>query len=204
MTSDNYSHDLRNLWQSQESGSFSMSEEELRKAAVKFTRRIFRRNIREYMAAAIVVIGYGYYIYKFHSLLVRIGSVLIIAAAIWVSFHIHRKGSSRAMNAEMDAQSCLEFHRSELVRQRDLLLRIWTWYLLPFAIGLAVFLLGLMQMTLENPAARMHAGHIAAGFGAAFAVCAGAFVLLGKLNQWAAKKLQRKIDALDALRKPPG
>ncbi len=204
MNSDNSPHDLRNLWQSQGSESFSMSVEELRKAANKFTRKIFWRNSREYAAAIIVVGAYGYYIYRFHSALLRLGSALIIAAAIWVSYWIHRKGSPTAMTAEMDAQSCIDFHRSELVRQRDLLSTIWTWYLLPFTPGLALFLLGQQLSTLAKAGSHQHYGDIAIRYGVVVAVFAGTFILLGKLNHWAAKKLQRKIDALDNMKPPPG
>jgi hypothetical protein len=203
MNRDNSPHDLKSLWQNQAAESFTISVEELRKASHKFTRKIFWRNIREYLAAAIVILGYGYYIYRFSNVIVRLGSVLIMAAAVWVAFRLHKRGSSRAMALDMDAQSCVDFHRAELVRQHDLLSNIWKWYLMPFAIGLAVFLIGLLQMALSRPGARLHYGDIAVGYGVAVAACAGVFAFIAKLNRWAARKLQKQIDALDALKQPP-
>jgi hypothetical protein len=204
MNRDNSPQDLRTLWQSQRSETFAMSVEELRNAAGKFSRKILWRNTREYLAAAVVILGYGYYIYRFDNTLVRLGSVLIMAAAVWVSYQLRTKGSPRTLAREMDPQSCVDFHRSELTRQRDLLLSIWKWYLSPFVVGLAVFLAGLLQMALSRPGARQHYGDIAIGYGVFVAVCAGVFVSIGRLNKWTAKKLQRKIDDLDALKQPPG
>jgi hypothetical protein len=204
MNSDNSPNDLRNLWQSQATDAFSMSVEELRKAANKFTRDIFWRNSREYAAAVFVVGAYGYYIYRFHNVFMRLGSALIIAAAIWVSYWIRKKGSPRAMKAEMDAQSCIDFHRSELVRQRDLLSTVWRWYLLPFTPGLALFILGQQLSALAKTGLPMHYGQFAIRYGVVVAVFAGSFTLLGKFNQWAARKVQRKIDALDKMRPPSG
>lgn len=204
MTTNNSPHELLNVWQSQKLGAIAMSVDELRRASDKLTRRIFWRNTREYLAAVLVIVVYGYYIYQFHGVLARLGSVLIMIAALWVAYRLHTMGSSSALAPEMGAQSCVDFHRSELIRQRDLLLSIWGWYLLPFAVGLTVFLFGLLQMSLGRPGARLHYGEIAIGFGVVFAVCAGAFVFLGKINIWAARKLQRQIDALDALKQPLG
>jgi len=204
MTSDNSPNDLRNLWQSQQPEAFTLRVEELRKAADRFTRKIYWRNAREYGAAAIVTAGYGYYIYRFDNALVRIGSALVIAAALWVAFRLYKKGGPRKMPEEMDAESCIDFRRSELERQRDLLSTVWTWYLLPFTPGLTMFLLGLLQLALAKPGALTHARDIVIGYGVVFAVCAAAFVFMGLLNRWAAKKLQRQIDDLDALKQPLG
>jgi hypothetical protein len=204
MTSDNSSRDVRNLWQGQGSESFSMTVEELRKTSAKFTRKIRFRNIREYLAAVIVVSAYGYYIYRFHNLTVRIGSAMVIAAALWVSYRIYKKASPAAMGSSKDGQSCVDFHRSELMRQRDLLATVWTWYLLPFTPGLVVFLVGLIEIALAKPGARQHPGGMIIGYGVVFAVCAATFIFLGWLNGWAARKLQKQIDALDALKYPPG
>ena len=44
--------------------------------------------------------------------------------------------------------SCLEFHRSELVRQRDLLRSVWWWYLLPFVPGMLLIPVG---SSLDDP-----------------------------------------------------
>ena len=73
----------------------------------------------------------------------------------------------------------------------------WAAAITPFALlflALALFLLGLTVEKLEGrwlPAA------------AVAGICALVFFVLGKLNQWAADKLQDQIDALNALEKEP-
>ena len=86
--------------------------------------------------------------------------------------------------------SGLEFTRSELVRQRDLLRSVWWWYLLPFVPGMLLIPVGYW---LEGP------GWVLLALGIFVAV---AFVGIGLLNQRVAHKLQRRIDDLDGVRKP--
>jgi hypothetical protein len=203
MSNIDSTEELRNLWQEQRPESISISTEELRQASNRLTRRVGWRNIREYMAAIIVVAVYGYYFYKFHTFLLRLGSGLTIAGALFVVFQLYRKGTAAHMTMQMDANSCLEFHRSELVRQRELLSTVWRWYLMPFVPGISLFLFGLFQLSLGQSASRFHHVPIAVWFGVFAAVCGGTFVLIGWANQMAARQLERKIDALDALKRAP-
>ncbi len=126
MNSDNSSRDLRSVWQSQDTNSLALPIDELRKASAKFSRKIFLRNIREYVGAVIAVAGYSFYIYRFHNLTVRIGSAMVISAALWVTYRIYKMGSAAKMTRGIEGQSCIDFHRSELMRQRDLLVTIWS------------------------------------------------------------------------------
>ena len=59
MNSDNSSRDLRSVWQRQDTSSPALPIDELRMASAKFSRKVFLRNIREYVAAVIVVAGYS-------------------------------------------------------------------------------------------------------------------------------------------------
>ena len=51
--------DPRNLWQTQEVEEMRISVEELRAKAAKFNGRIRWRNVREYVAALIVIVWGG-------------------------------------------------------------------------------------------------------------------------------------------------
>jgi hypothetical protein len=203
MTNDNPHNDLLGLWQSQRSELIPMPVEELRQASNRLTSRVYWRNLREYLGAILVVVVFAFYFYKFHTVLVRLGSGLTIAGALFMAFQLYRKGSAASMATEEEAKSCLEFYRSALVRQRNLFSSVWKWYLLPFAPGMILFLIGLLQFVLDQPASHLHYGLVALWFGITFAGCAGLFALVGALNHWAAKELQRKIDALDAARVEP-
>lgn len=171
--------------------------EELQRAARKFSRKIRWRNVREYVAAAVVVAWMGFYFVRLHWMLERLGSALVIAGVAYVVWRLHRSGPASGNAETMDARSCLDFYREELVRQRDLLKSVWLWYLSPLIPGLVVLLLGTLQATLAQPGAQGHEGKIVARFGATLAECAVVFGVVGWLNARAARGLQRKIDELD-------
>jgi uncharacterized membrane protein len=190
------SNDMETVWRNQPVASVQISLAELRQRAQKLEKRVLWRNLREYAASAIVIAIFGYYIWKYPAPMVRFGCVLVIAGVLFVMYMLHKRGHARAVPAEMAFRSCLDFHRGELERQRDLLRSVWTWYLLPFVPGLAVFLLGLFRWTMEQPNAPAHARAVMITFALTAAGCTLVFIGVGELNQWAARKLQREIDAL--------
>ena len=167
-----------------------MSAQEVRGLAEKFERTIGRRNRREYVASAFVVVWFGVWAWFAKSAVVSLGCWLVALGALWVVFHLHRHGAARRPPGEQEGMSGLEFLRSELVRQRDLLRSVWWWYLGPFVPGLLLMLAG---ESLERPGWDWLAPGI---------FVAVTFVGIGLLNQRVARKLQRRIDDLDAVRNP--
>jgi len=193
--------DITNVWKNQGMEMTEISLEGIRQKARKFETRIFWRNLREYVAGAIVVASFGYVILVSHPALIRAGCGLVIAGALYMMYMLRMKGSARTAPAELAFRTCVDFHRQELQRQRDLLRGVWSWYLLPFVPGMAIFLIGLFKNTMEQPNAPAHAGIIVAAFAISGLVCAAVFVGVGMLNQWGARQLQREIDALEELEK---
>jgi hypothetical protein len=194
-------NDMANIWKTQPATPAAISLEQLRRKSRKLEKRVQWRNVREYLASVIVIAAFGYYISVFQSTLVRIGCGLVIAGTLFMVYMLHQRGASRTVPAELAFHTCVDFHRRELERQRDLLRSVWTWYLLPFVPGMAVFLAGLFRQTMGQPNAPADTGAIVAVFALTVAVCALVFVAVGKLNQWGARNLQREIDALNALEK---
>jgi hypothetical protein len=203
MTADRQPENLQSLWQSQSNEATLFSVEEIRRSADKFARRISRRNLREYAAGVLVIPVFIFYLIHFDFFFLRLGSALIIAGMLVVLAQLYKRGSAKKLAPEIDATSCIEFHRSELVRQRDLLLSVWKWYLLPLVPGFAVFVTGQYRAVFAQPAAQGHIGSIQLRFGIYLAACAAFCVLLVRLNRSAAKRLQAQIDKLDALPKMP-
>lgn len=192
---------ITNVWKNQPVDMTEISLGEIHQKARKFEKRIFWRNLREYVAGAIVIATFGYVMLVSPPALIRTGCGLVIAGALFMMYTLHAKGSVRNAPAELAFRTCVDFHRQELRRQRDLLRSVWSWYLLPFVPGMAVFLIGLFRNTMEQPNAPAHAGIIVAAFVFTAVVCAAVFVGVGMLNQWGARQLQREIDALDRLGK---
>lgn len=199
MNNESASDEMKNLWQSQPTEPPSARPEDLRRRMDKFERRVFRRNMREYAAGVVVIAGFGYFGWTLHGLLIRVGAGLIIAGALLVMFELHRRGSARTPPADLGLRTCIEFHRRSLERQRDALRTVWTWYLLPFVPGLAVFETGsAINQWKAHPVGLEH--FVLASL-AAPAIVAAVYFAVWRLNQWAAGKLQKRIDELTALGK---
>jgi hypothetical protein len=187
------------VWENQPTEHAQISLDQLRQRTRQLQKKVFRRNLREDAAAVIVVVMFTYYIRLAPTLVIRIGECLIIAATIFVIWTLHRCGSSRTVPAELTLRTCVDFHRRELERQRDLLRGVWTWYLLPFVPGLAISLIGgfLQKLHLPHASEEMHAIRIR--FICVAAICALVFFAIGMLNRRAANKLQREIELLDGV-----
>lgn len=204
MTCEPIPNDVRAVWQSQTTEKVDMSAEQLRQNTQKLRRTVLWRNLREYVAAAYLIAIFGYFLWKFDTPLLRLASGATIAGALFVVYHLHKWGSAKPLPMEMAFSTCLDCHRKELERQRDLLRSVWTWYLLPFVPGMVLFLLGLFRFTVGMADVRSRGGVVAIlalVFGAVAVICTCKFVAIGKLNESAARKFQAEIDALDALEK---
>jgi len=201
MTNDSVSR-ICEFWQQGSGEPPRLNAEELHGRISKFERTITRRNLREYVAAALVIGVFAYYGWVFPTFLLRIGCGLLVAGTTFVAYQLHRRASARPAPAEMGLRNCVEFQRSELQRQRDALSAIWSWYLLPFLPGMTVFLLGLFQFTMQvtrvagRPFPMVPA---AAGFGLISGCVAIIFLVIWLLNRKAARDLQTQIDHLDRL-----
>jgi hypothetical protein len=115
--------------------------------------------------------------------------VLVVLGTLVVMWQLHRRAASRAVPEDF-AVNCLQFQRTELARQRDALRTVWLWYLGPLVPGLAVFM-----WSIQGRSARPIDLLVDLTMLTAFAAVAW-------INRWGAAKLQRQIDALNALAEP--
>ncbi len=177
-------NDPRNLWQGQEGENVTITLEEIRLRAARFERRIRRRNFREYAAGVLLI---AWFLATFHLLhgLDLLGPVLVTAGVIYVMIQLRRRGTAHSLPADADTRSSVEFHRLELERQRDALRTVGRWYLLPLVPGLAAIFAvaaikrGVNALLIDS-------------------IIVGVVVFVGvwALNQWGARKLDRKIQEL--------
>ncbi|HEY6369961.1 MAG TPA: hypothetical protein VIX37_05240 [Candidatus Sulfotelmatobacter sp.] len=167
-----------------------MSAEVLRQRSEMFEKKIRRRNIREDVASLLAAAGFGYFFVTTGEVLVRIAYVLFIAGLGWVVFQLHRKASARTMPSALGASTSLHFFRSELERQRDAVQNAWPWYLAPLVPGFVILTAAYIR-ALPYPAGVARV----AGLDGVVAVL---FFLVWKMNQRAARRLQRIIDELYA------
>ncbi len=133
---------LKSLWASQTPSMEPLTPDELRKQARKFRGQIARRNIIEYVAAALVIAVFGAFCVFFPDTPSRIGAGLIIAGTLYVVWSLHKRAGAEPQSSA-DAASCvLAFHRIQLEKQRDALSSVWSWYILPLLPGMLVFIIG--------------------------------------------------------------
>ena len=178
---------LQNLWQEQPVARVPISLDELRRHSRTLERRIRWRNLREYIGAGVVILGFGRWAWIAETPLIRIGACLMVAAAVFVVYHLHRWGSAQPMPGEIGLSGCVQFLRTELERQRDLLRSVWTWYLLPPLPGLVLFNVGVARAHPERLSNLVKV--------TVFTIVLA--VVIGLLNSWAAGRIQRRIDALE-------
>jgi hypothetical protein len=179
--------DWQALWQSQSPKEPAMSLDEIRARAQRLEHVVSRRNRREYLAAAVGIAGFLRILWLGPTTMIRVGAVLTIAGGLLVVYLIRRWGTATAFPDDLALKSAIDFHRVGLERQRDLLRRVWWWYVMPFVPGLTVLQIG---QAVAHPERMQRLIVIAMGM---VVLMAGVY----GLNRRAATKLQHRIDALN-------
>jgi hypothetical protein len=161
--------------------------EAIRRANAEFERMIRRRNVREYIAAALVTVFFSVNFVRTHLVGARVGYALILAGTVYVMHQLYKRGSAKSAPADANFAVYVDFHRRELERQGDLLRHIWSWYLGPLIPGMLVLMLS-AGITHRRPQDLIAA-----------ALAVGVFLAVARLNHKGARKLQRKIDELNRI-----
>lgn len=182
--------DVKAVWKQQNTEPVQMTAEQIRLKATTFQRAVWRRNLVEYIACAIVVVVFSAYIWIFPNRLMKLGSLIEVLAALFVVYRLRTRGGARRLPPADAGLSLLTFHIKELSRQRDFVRTAWCWYVGPFMAGLLVFVWGMLQVI------RPEARGVLFGF-AAIALAFGVFISFA--NIWKARELQRQIDTLTSL-----
>jgi hypothetical protein len=97
--------------------------------------------MRKYLAALVVVLVFGVYLWIFPGWMIKTGSAFSIVAALFVVWQLHKRGAAEMLPAS-SRTPLIVFHREALTRQRDALRSVGTWYLAPFIPGCALIVLG--------------------------------------------------------------
>jgi len=179
--------DLRRQWQSQPGEEGKMPLEEIRVEAQRLHDRWRRRNILEYIAATITALMFLVEIlFMNFPLPIRVALVLFILGLPVFVYQLRKRAAPRGLPANVGSP-CRDFHRQELERQRDALQSFWLWVVPPFLPGALVLIISIAFG--PRPQGLIMASIIAAFF-------AALFIFFAKLNQQAARRLQRNIDEL--------
>ena len=185
---------LQSLWQSQPVESRQLSDEEIRVEAMRFQRTVRYRNLLEHVAAQAVLIFFSWYGWTADTWLSKAGAGLIVLGTMYLIFQLYTRAASLPVPLGEDsdgvAESCIDFHRRELERQRMLHRTIWRWYLGPLVPGLVVLFIDRFLEAWARGGMRVIISLAAA------VVSVLTFVAIGWVNAARARELEREIDAL--------
>jgi hypothetical protein len=123
----------------------------------------------------------------------RLGSLLIIAAAIFIMAGIRFRASANPVPSHISFMDYISRYREELRRQQSALRTVWLWYLAPWVPGIAMFTMGIDRFLKHALGNRAPLWPIAVVMVAMVGVFAGVWLL----NLWGARRLQYKIDELN-------
>lgn len=152
-------------------------------------KKIRKRTRGGYGACFVLIVGFGSFAFIFPNTLMRVGSGLTVAAALYMAYQLYER-RNRKPPSETRPSACTAFYRTELERQRDFHRGSWFWSRLIIMIpGYMLFLIGVAIASPES---------------ARFMAIIGVFFLGGcalaiPLNLRLSRKYQRQIDELDAL-----
>jgi len=191
MTGEPSDFDPQTLWQSQPTEHDPMTLAEIHRRSHAFEAKVRRRNLIEYVACGLVIAGFTPVLFARASWMMQAGAGLAIAATIFVGWQLHVRASAGRTPAVGDA--LVDFHRQELIRQRDALRSVGLWYLAPFVPGMTLVMMGRWFQA--------HAAHRALALDhMLILVTSGVTVLvflgIWLLNLYGAKRLQQRIDDL--------
>ena len=195
MTPKSEKHDIKAIWGAQTVEPNLVTVGRIRADADKFQSAVRRRNRVEYAALVFVIAVFGAYIWIFPSPLMRLGSLLIIAAAIFMMVWIHFRASANPILSHISFMDYISRYREELRRQQSALRTVWLWYLAPWVPGIGVFTIGINQLLKHTLGNRAPFWPIALVMVATVGVFAGVLIL----NVWGSRRLQLRIDELDRL-----
>ena len=173
------------LWQKQAGEEQMMPLDEIRIKAERLDTKTRRWRVVTAMLFILLLIWEAWQVWIQEEMLERAGDLLTIAAFVYIAYRF-RKYRLAAPPVARGRTSCVEFYRSELVRQRDLSKDSWG-YLLPFVPGVALALFG--GGLEDRPTSHMIALVV---FGVAL------FLGVAWWNAHTARKLQNEIDGIDA------
>jgi hypothetical protein len=185
-------HDVKAIWEAQAVEPSAVTVEQIRANAHKFQSAVRRRNRIEYAAGVLVVAGFGSYLWIFRTPLMRLGSLLIIAGAIFIMVWIYFRASANPIPPHIAFMDYISRYREELRRQQTALRTVWLWYLAPLVPGFVLFTIGMSRLLEHAPGSGRPMWPL-------WVATVGVFAGVWLLNLWGARKLQHRIDELSRL-----
>jgi uncharacterized membrane protein YjfL (UPF0719 family) len=183
--------DPRNVWQSQPTEKFKLSEDDIRRKAQKLQSKARWATLGWITIGLALAVGFARSAVNAREVLPRVGWGMLSLWGIYGAYQAVRWIWPRRLQPDASAGTCLEFYRNELERQRDYGRHIWRRSGLTFCfLGLAIVLVpALIHAWLTAPRLVWNA----APFFVLLAIWFAIFFPLKKRKQ---QTLQQDIDEL--------
>jgi hypothetical protein len=188
-------HHIKAIWGAQPVEPELVTVEQIRARADQFQAGVRRRNWIEYGAAVTNVAVFGSYIWIFPVPLMQLGSLLIIAATLFVAIWLRFRASVKPIPLHLSFMEYASRYREELQRQQSALRTVWLWYIAPFVPGAVLFTVGMARIFEQTLGSRFPLWILAVDA----VVLVGVSAVVWLLNLRAARKLQHKIDAVSRM-----
>jgi len=107
-----------------------------------FDKCLKKRDKREVIAAAIVILIFGTCAILFTGIISKIGLLLCALYGVMVIYVLHNVKKHKPDSYDLSVKDYLVKHREYLVKERNLLKNVIYWYLLPPFIGEVLFFIG--------------------------------------------------------------
>jgi len=180
------------IWQLQGLDAPRVSAAYMRHRAGDLARRTQVRISFDYamLALSALFMAWCSWRYFLHRPVMVAGLALVVLASVYVALRKHHLAPAAQVPQDAGALDSLSFYRRELIRQRDARRGNWRWWIPPTIPGLIVVLASFIVELNPIPWTL---------------VAVEAIVMIGGLflgvarAEWAARRLQREIDALDSL-----
>jgi len=178
------------LWQAQALDAPRISLAFVRQRSDELRRWARTRNAISYFGAVALlpfIVWAGWSLFSVKPLL-AMAFLLNVPFCIWLLFRWHKRAASQEQPAELGVLDALKFHRRQLERQRDVRLDRWRrWPAIPG------FLLIFVAMAIEvTPVPWTKMGRM-------FLVMVAILSIAMVIEERAARRIQKEIDALDSL-----
>lgn len=187
--------DLKGLWQDQPQEYDPMTIADIHTKATAFRKRMRGRNQREYFGCALAIAGFTPLLFS-SSWMMQAAGAMVILAVLFVGWQLYRRAS--AGGAPAPGAAVVDFHREQLVRQRDAARTIAAWYMAPMFPGMAMLMLA-RWFQAHAPGRPLEMDRLIIVLCGLIVVLV--FLVVWLLNRLAVHRVQKQIDELDALRR---
>lgn len=160
--------------------------ETLPERASGFQKMIWWRNARESSVAIFLVLLQGYSLPGEQNRFDVLGTLTLILGLLFVIYYLHFRANSRPVPVG-SLSTILDFHRSEIARQRDLLRKVPLWYLMPLVPGVSIGLASSWTGLTDALGGLIGVGVV--------------FALAWVLNLWGARWLDARLQEVESLQK---